>query len=158
EPLDGFGLLGHPDGAHAAFADLLHELVRTDARAGGFARRRWVLGIRKRSGRPLTPAALTHLSGEGGDRRLLQKSAGALVKPQQLLHLPAQFRLPGARLVQVGLALRGVFVLQGSDKDVPLGHGPPFREAAATQCGIRARIAQTFLTFRRWLGVDYRWA
>ena len=28
------GLLGHEDQAHAAFADLLKELVRTDQRAG----------------------------------------------------------------------------------------------------------------------------
>jgi hypothetical protein len=34
--LDGLGLLGHEDGAHAAFADLLQQLVRTDDRAGTF--------------------------------------------------------------------------------------------------------------------------
>ena len=32
-PLDRLGLLGHPDGAHAAFADLLQQLVRPDLHA-----------------------------------------------------------------------------------------------------------------------------
>jgi len=35
--LDGFRLLGHPDDAHAAFADLLEQLVRTDDGARPFA-------------------------------------------------------------------------------------------------------------------------
>ena len=34
----GSRLLGHPDDAHAAFADLLQELVRADQRAGAFDR------------------------------------------------------------------------------------------------------------------------
>ena len=34
-PLDRLGLLGHPDGAHAAFADLFEQLVGPDNRAGG---------------------------------------------------------------------------------------------------------------------------
>ena len=37
-PLDRLGLLGHPDGAHAAFADLLQQLVRADDRPGARAR------------------------------------------------------------------------------------------------------------------------
>ena len=36
--LHGVRLLGHVDGAHAPFADLLQQLVRADLRAGGFAR------------------------------------------------------------------------------------------------------------------------
>ena len=36
QPLDRLGLLGHPDRAHAAFADLLNQLVGADDRAGGF--------------------------------------------------------------------------------------------------------------------------
>jgi hypothetical protein len=35
--LDGLGLLGHEDGAHAALADLLQQLVRPNHRAGTFA-------------------------------------------------------------------------------------------------------------------------
>ena len=35
----GCGLLGHEDGAHAAFADLLQQLVRADDRAGVFGER-----------------------------------------------------------------------------------------------------------------------
>ena len=33
-PLDRLGLLGHEHDAHAAFADLLQQLVRADDRAG----------------------------------------------------------------------------------------------------------------------------
>ena len=40
-PLDRLGLLGHEDDAHAAFADLLQQLVRADDRAG--ALRQWRL-------------------------------------------------------------------------------------------------------------------
>ena len=79
-------------------------------------------------------------------RGLLQEAARAFVEPQQVLHLLAQLRLPGAGLVQVGAALGRVFLLQGGDEDVALGHGSTcFHEAAILQCGIRARIAQTFL-------------
>ncbi len=35
-PLDRLGLLGHVDHAHAAFADLLQQLVRTDDRCRAF--------------------------------------------------------------------------------------------------------------------------
>ena len=58
-------------------------------------------------------------------RGFLQEAAGAFVEPQQVLHLLAQFRLPGAGLVQVGLALGRVFLLQCGDEDVALGHGSP---------------------------------
>src|SRR5207249_6688972 len=37
--LHGLGLLGHEDGAHAALADLLEQLVRPDHRAGALAER-----------------------------------------------------------------------------------------------------------------------
>src|SRR2546430_2142882 len=42
--LDRVGLLGHEDGAHAAFADLLQELVRADHGAGFFRAGRAVAG------------------------------------------------------------------------------------------------------------------
>ena len=41
-PLDRLGLLGHEHDAHAAFADLLQQLVGADDRAGLFADRRLV--------------------------------------------------------------------------------------------------------------------
>ena len=49
EPLDRLGLLGHPDAAHAAFADRLNELVRTDDSARRF-RAGWFIGRRGLSG------------------------------------------------------------------------------------------------------------
>jgi hypothetical protein len=41
-PLDGTRLLGHPDGAHAALADELQQLVRADPAARGVGGRRLV--------------------------------------------------------------------------------------------------------------------
>ncbi len=37
QSLDRLGLLGHPDRAHAAFADRLDQLVGADDGTGGFA-------------------------------------------------------------------------------------------------------------------------
>ena len=37
DPFHRLRLLGHPDRTHAAFADLLQQFVRADARAGNFA-------------------------------------------------------------------------------------------------------------------------
>ena len=55
--VDRLGLLGQADGAHAAFAELLQQLVRADVRAGAF--RREVGGRLGRAG------AGTHRPGSG---------------------------------------------------------------------------------------------
>ena len=111
--LDWLRLLGHVDGAHAALADLLQQLVGADHRAGDCGRRSLFTGILKRPGGPRF------------GRGVLKKTARAVVEPQQILHLLAQFRLSGAGLVQIGLVLGRVFLLQGGDEDVALGHGSP---------------------------------
>ena len=48
-PLDRLGLLGHADGAHAALADLLEQLVRADHRAGARLGGGWSMVGRRRS-------------------------------------------------------------------------------------------------------------
>ena len=60
----GLVLLGHVDDAHAAFADLLQQLVRPDDRAGPFA---W---------------DVIHC-------RALEKAAGVLIGTQQGIHTGA---------------------------------------------------------------------
>ena len=66
--LDRLGLLGHPDRAHAAFADLLQQLVRADHRAGALGER------------------LVNGGGQGGDRGI-QEFAGSEVGRDQFLDL-----------------------------------------------------------------------
>jgi hypothetical protein len=68
EPPDRLGLLGHPDGAQAALADPLQQLVPArDHRPGGRAGR----------GRPRRSVGGTRLA-----RRRLQELPGLLVRPQ----------------------------------------------------------------------------
>jgi hypothetical protein len=101
EALDRLGLLGHPDGAHAALADLLDQLVRPDDRAGA-------LGDR----------ALEGLPGRGrAHGRPIEVVAEPLVVAQQGLDLGTQCRVLAAAPVEVGQAvpLRGD--LQGIEED-----------------------------------------
>ena len=81
QALDRFGLLGHPDRAHAALADLFEQLVRADDHAGELGNRRDVdsrsLGGRRR----LQEAAGLVVLGEQGRKALPQVGvppAGAL--------------------------------------------------------------------------------
>ena len=126
------GLLGHVDRAHAPFADLLQQLVGSDLRAGAFEDRHVERDRGRRFG-----------------RGLLEKAACACVEPQQMLHLHAQFRLPGAGFVQVSQALGQVFLLQCGDEDFALGHGDLLHKGELiVQCGIRPRIAQFFVAVK----------
>ncbi len=81
--LDRLGLLGHPDRAHAAFADLLEELVRADHRAGAL-RGRLVDG--------------RHGSAR---RRTVQQAVGAVGGRQQRLDVGDPGLVPAARLADV---------------------------------------------------------
>ena len=56
---DGLGLLGHVDGAHAAFADLLQELVGADGRAELFGARRCPMCQGRRRGLAIRGSLLT---------------------------------------------------------------------------------------------------
>ena len=64
QALDRLGLLGHPDRAHAAFADLFEQLVRADDRAGAFSDwriggSRWLGEGLFEKGRRLRPAVFS---------------------------------------------------------------------------------------------------
>jgi hypothetical protein len=80
---DGLRLLGHVDDRHAAFADLLQELVATNDGAGAFRERRLV--------RPEARA-------EG---RRIEKLAGLLVGQQKRFDLATQLGVIAARVIQI---------------------------------------------------------
>ena len=83
---DRLGLLGHIDHAHAAFADLLEQLVGADLRAGA-------LGERLVGGSVVPPAAA-------------QELAGLVVGRQQLLDPRPQLAIAAAGRVQVARPAR----------------------------------------------------
>ncbi len=82
--LDGMRLLGHEDGAHAALADLLQQLVRADDRARRF------LGRLSRGGRAA--------------RSRFEERPQPLLMPQEVLDFAAQCVVAAAGRCQVGLA------------------------------------------------------
>ena len=84
QALDRLGLLGHPDAAHAPFADLLNELVRADHHAGGFRDR------------------LVIVCGVQNGRTPLEETVGRLVCLEQPFDPCAQELITGARLVEIG--------------------------------------------------------
>ena len=80
-PLDRLGLLGHEDDAHAAFADLLQQLVRADDRAGALADR------------------MIHRGVDAGRWCVENEALLTFVLGQQPLDTPAQRRvLPASRV------------------------------------------------------------
>src|SRR5262249_3425152 len=80
-------LLGHEDQPHASFADLFHELVWADDRAGTFAYGRLI----DRDG--------------WGARRGFEIAAGVFISLEECLYLLPEFGGSRARLIQVGGAL-----------------------------------------------------
>ena len=95
-------LLGHVDDAHAAFADLLEQLVRADDRAGALRDRRFT-GRAARFDRWC--------------RRLLHEVAGFVDRLQQAVDLRSQVGVVAASLVQVSGSFTGRFDLQDSTED-----------------------------------------
>ena len=85
---DRLGLLGHVDRAHAAFADLLQELVGADDRAGALGCRRLI---------------------EGGpvSRRCFEKRSHLLMMQEQLLDLTTKHFVVAALPSEVRQALFG---------------------------------------------------
>ena len=119
----GCGLLGHEDGAHAAFADLLQELVRADHRAGA-------LGDRQLDGGAATHLGPNSPGGRCGSHGVVPEKAADLgVRRQQSIHAAAQVGVGAAGLVQVGGALGRIDLGQGGEEDGlgggHLGHGRP---------------------------------
>ena len=86
--LHRLGLLGHEDGAHAAFANLLKQLVRADDRARAFQQ-----GL---------------VDGRtAGNRRLFQKTPRPEMIHDQFFDVAPEFRIVAASLIQKGGALCG---------------------------------------------------
>src|SRR5262249_49873321 len=79
-----------------------------------------------------------------------EETAGALVEPQQVLHLFAKLGPPGAGLVQVGPAQRRVFLLQGRDEDVSLGHGSPAPRGCCPSVRNPSADRANFFAARTW--------
>ena len=91
---DGLGLLGHVDGAHAAFADLLQQLVRpaVPARSAAGAGGDWVAS-------PLSGGAWRLPQWASG---LFQKAGSVAWAFEQGLHLGLELVIPGGSRVKVG--------------------------------------------------------
>ena len=98
-PLDRLGLLGHPDRPHAAFADLLQQLVGTDDGARAFGDGR--LSDRANQGR----------------RRRFQETTYLGLSGQEALDALAQLRVRGAHDVQVRGPFGGSCLLRRRQKD-----------------------------------------
>ena len=87
--LDGLGLLGHEDGAHAAFADLLEQLVGTDTRPHSLGQQP-LAQDRSRGGERMRQktSGLPNVrdcpaNGLGRDERLRQKTSELLLLGKQ---------------------------------------------------------------------------
>jgi hypothetical protein len=91
--LDGLGLLGHPDDAHSAFADLLQELVGADHRARMFAD--WFI-----EGGAASRARSFAWAGSA------QETARLGVGAEKFFDALAKALIAGASLVKVACALR----------------------------------------------------
>jgi hypothetical protein len=121
--LDRLTLLGHPDRAHAAFAELLQQLVAAaddDARLFGS-------GTGRRSGRCLLEVRQARCGSGGLAGRPVQEVARLGMRLQQCLDSFPQGIIPRTRRIQVGTALFGEFDLQGTQEDlvrswIPRGH------------------------------------
>ena len=101
---DRFLLLGHVDGAHAAFADLLKQPVWADKRADACGKRRTLAffcaglaGLGDRLGGGL----LTGLA-----REWFEEAAGLLVGAEECFDRPAAFGITPTCFLQVGRSLR----------------------------------------------------
>ena len=116
--LHRLGLLGHVDGAHAAFADLLQQLVGADRPCRAAPASRVRRGPPVAAGRRRVDRSPERSGG-------LFEEAGVIgVGSQQGLHVGPQTSVAGAGLVEVSVAARPACAqLQGVDEDLALVHG-----------------------------------
>src|SRR5207248_3261296 len=96
------GLLGHEDRAHAAFADLLEQLVRPDHCAGALAER---------------------VIDGGGRTGGFQEAPEPVVFPEQRPNTLTQVGVASARFVEEGSLFGGILLLTRRDEDFPFVHG-----------------------------------
>src|SRR5262245_22265854 len=97
-------LLRQIDDAHAAFADLLHQLVGADDRAGA-------VGETGRLGRNRRRKSWR-----------FEEAGGALVDLEQALDALEQSGIRATSLAEIRPALAGVFLLQGGNEEIAFGH------------------------------------
>ena len=122
----GCGLLGHVDGAHAAFADLLQQLVRADAACRGVPRAagRWSRRSRRRAGSQ--EAAGLRRATAAGPRRAPAMPASS---PQAC--------------VEVGRPLRGDVDVQGGVKDVSIRPSHAITSLIGSHQSVRSLPAES---------------
>ena len=115
----GLGLLGHVDNAHAAFADLLQQLVRADDRAGAFHH----LGWKEIHGRP-----------RGGR---VQETTHLGLSVEEPLDPPAQVQVRATDLIEISGPGLGRLPLHRGEEDlvdaggrVVHGRGPSRQDQA----------------------------
>ena len=110
----GCGLLGHEDGAHAAFADLLQQLVRADDGARAFGR----VGGDPSPDAEVRPCPRARRPAAPGS------CPAASWRSQQRLHAAAQVRVVAAGLVEVRRRSAGpALSRRAAKKIVAFGHG-----------------------------------
>ena len=141
-------LLGHEDGAHAALADLLEELVRADHRAGFLVERSgdthgwvvFVLGLGIASG-----------SRSRSWRNARAKEiAGPLVSLQERFHLDAKRRILSARPIEIRRTLGAGGVVQGLREDrLQVGLGRIHQRHPPHDWGRRDRVYPDMLPLRQ---------
>ena len=108
--LDRLGLLGHPDGAHAALAEFLQQLVGPDARADRFAGPGTAHPCPERAGPERSP-------GRGQVRRRLSRKSPAWAWAcSRRSTCAAQVGVPPQACVQEGGALLGRALAQGGQE------------------------------------------
>jgi len=107
--LHGVGLLGHEDGAHAAFADLLQQLVWADDGARGFRGRR-------RGAVALPRQILVHSKRRGHGRPLQETSRTVMCFQQRIDPLP-QLGIGAALAVEEGGPAGRVRFFGGREED-----------------------------------------
>ena len=98
---DGLFLLGHEDGAHAALADLLEQLVGADDRAGTLVQAHGL------------PGAVRVL------RQLIDDPGGRGMGAEQGLDPLAQVGIARTGLIEIARPLLGRMALDGVQEDLP---------------------------------------
>ena len=126
-------LLSHPDDAHAAFADLLQQLVRADYRARAFAMRDsgpW-FAVQGREGP----------RGRQGSGRPVQETAGFAVNLEKLPYLLLQLGIPAAGFADVAVPLLRLQCADGVQEKLAgflqvCWHGNASLSVGHLQCGF----------------------
>ena len=137
--LDRLGLLRHEDGAHAALADLLQELVRADDRAGAFAE--------GDSGRLRPGHDRVGPRGPHGSGRPVQETAGFAVNLEKVPHLLLELGIPAAGFADVAVPLLRRQLADGMQKQFTgflqvCWHGNTSLSVRHLQCGFEVRFVR----------------